>query len=148
MSNNSYNHSDLACIARKLASIPNNLEKLANVLSQFERHAGIFEQVCFTTTIKQKVNAFHDNYLKENALDADDIEEMFNEGKTSIYKLQSFFESNSLGVSFDSKEGSIDFPFEDEFDSIQRIADELEEITKEMEEHISFLYYLFLGEEI
>ena len=75
-------------------------------------------------------------------LDADDIEEMFEEGKTSIYKLQWFFESNHLGVNFDSKEGCIDFPFEDEFDSIQRIPDELEV----MEEHISFLYYLFLGE--
>lgn len=148
MSNISYNQSDLAHIASKLTSIPNNLEKLANVLSQFEPHAGTFEQVTFATTIKQKVNALHDNYLEENVLDADDIEEMFDEGKTSIYRLQSFFESNVLGVSFDSTEGSIDFPFENDFDSILRIADELEEMTKKMEEHISFLYYLFLGEEI
>lgn len=148
MSKISYNQSDLTRIARKIASIPNNLEKQANVLSLFERHAGIFEQVTFATTIKQKVNSFHDEYLKENVLDADDIEEMFEEGKLSIHKLQSFFESNHLNVSFDSTEGCIDFPFKDELDSIQLIADELEEITKEMGEHISFLYYLFLGEEI
>lgn len=148
MSKISYNQSDLARIARKFASIPNNLKKLANVLTRFERHADTFERVSFATTIRQKVNAFHDDYLTENALNADDIEEVFDEGQTSIYKLGSFFESNRLGVRFDPKEGSIDFPFEDELDSVQRIADELEETTKEMEEHISFLYYLFLGEDI
>lgn len=148
MSKISYNQSDLARIARKLTSIPNNLEKLANVLSLFEHHACFFDRVIYVETMKQKINYFHDDYLAENVLGTDDIEEMFEEGKTSIYKLQSFFEFNHLGVSFDSKDGSIDFPFEDELDSIQRIADELEDVTKEMDEHISFLYYLFLGEEI
>lgn len=148
MSKISYNQSDLARIARKLTSIPINLEKLKIVFLRFERHIGTFERVTFAITFKQKVNTFHDDYLTENVLDADGIEDMFDEGTTSICKLQSFFESNSLGVRFNSKEGSIDFPFEDELDSIQRIANELKEMTKEMEEHISFLYYLFLGEEI